>query len=90
MTGSRRRGICVYNANSIFGRSHTLEARIVDLEIRLAHQEAAIEALTVSDLAKQRELERVQAELERIKGLLRDLSPAAVVSQDQETPPPHY
>lgn len=67
-----------------------MENRIVDLEIRLAHQEAAIEVLTASDLAKQRELERLQAELQRIKGLLQDLAPGAVVGEDQETPPPHY
>lgn len=67
-----------------------MEARIVDLEIRLAHQEAAIEALTAADLAKERELQHLRAELERLKGLLQDLAPGAVVGQEQETPPPHY
>ena len=66
-----------------------MEARIVDLEIRLAHQEAAIETLTAADLAKTRELTQLRLELERVKSLLQELAPAAVVSQDQETPP-HY
>lgn len=67
-----------------------MEARIVDLEIRLAHQEAAIETLTTCDLARQRDLERLRADLEQIKGMLRELAPGAVGSEDQETPPPHY
>lgn len=67
-----------------------MESRIVDLEIRMSHQEAALEALTASDLTQQRALEHLRAELALIKSLLRDLTPAAVASQEQETPPPHY
>ncbi len=67
-----------------------MESRIDDLEIRMTHQEAALESLTSSDLAQQRQLDDLRAELEMIKSMLRDLAPAAVASQDQETPPPHY
>lgn len=66
-----------------------MEARIVDLEIRLAHQEAAIEALTAADLVRQRELQQLRAELDGLRSLLRELAPGAA---DRGAPeiPPHY
>ena len=67
-----------------------MESRLIDLEIRLTHQEAALEELTDSVMQQQRLLESMTLELERLKGMLADLAPAAVAPASEETPPPHY
>ena len=69
---------------------HSMESRLDDLEIRLAHQELAIEQLTQASLQQQRTIEQLQGEVEYLKSLLRELSPSAVASVGEETPPPHY
>jgi len=67
-----------------------MEDRITDLEIRLAHLEAAIDELTTTVLRQQKALQESGEQLEFVKSLLADLSPAAVRPQSEETPPPHY
>lgn len=67
-----------------------MDERIVDLEIRLAHLEAAIEELTGTVLRQQRALTDTGDQLEYLKTLLSELSPAAVRPLSEETPPPHY
>ena len=67
-----------------------MESRLDDLEIRQTHQELALEQLTHSHLELRRQLEQVQAELNYMKSLLRELSPSAVAPPGEETPPPHY
>jgi len=66
------------------------DARIVDLEVRSAHQEATIEELTRTLLQLERNVEALRQELTYIKGLLKEAMPAATIPQELETPPPHY
>lgn len=67
-----------------------MESRLEDLEIRIAHQEAAIEELTRTNLAQQQQLEALQVQIGYLKSLIKELSPSAVASRSEETPPPHY
>lgn len=67
-----------------------MEDRITDLEIRLAHLEAAIDELTATVLRQQKALQESGEQLEFVKSLLADLNPGAVRPQSEETPPPHY
>lgn len=67
-----------------------MDERMTDLEIRLAHLEAAIDELTQTVLRQQQALTATGKQLEFIKSLLGDLSPAAVRPLSEETPPPHY
>lgn len=67
-----------------------MESRLTDLEIRLTHQEAALEELTQAVLEQDRLIVDLRGELEHIKGLLKDLAPSAVAPASEETPPPHY
>lgn len=67
-----------------------MESRLDDLEIRLSHQELAIDSLTQHSLEQQQIIARMQDELDYVKSLLRDLSPSAVAAPGEETPPPHY
>jgi len=68
----------------------TQESHTIDLEIRLAHQEAALEALTVTSHRQQRAIDDLRAELEQVKALLRDMAPPAAGAAGDEPPPPHY
>lgn len=63
---------------------------MTELEIRLAHLEAAIDALTQTVLRQQQALSATEEQLEFVKSLLAELSPAAVRPLSEETPPPHY
>ena len=67
-----------------------MEDRIVELELRLTHQEAAVDELTRSVLHQEQALAALTAELELVKSYLRELAPAAVAPESEEGPPPHY
>jgi SlyX protein len=66
------------------------QERLEQLEVRLSYLEASIEELTSARLQQDRLLSDLGQELQRLTVLVRELAPGAVVSQDQETPPPHY
>ena len=68
----------------------TMEQRLEELETRIAYQEAAIEELTSTTLAQQQTIEGLQAQLDYLKSLLKDMAPSAVAPMSEETPPPHY
>jgi SlyX protein len=64
--------------------------RLETLEIRLMHQEAAIEELTQT-LLRQAQLIRSQGTaIERIESMMRALSTSHTAPPGDETPPPHY
>lgn len=67
-----------------------LEARINDLETRLAFQDDTIQALNDVLVAQQRVVERLQLQLEalakRQKALIEELGSV----EDDGEPPPHY
>ncbi|MDH5785242.1 MAG: SlyX family protein [Chromatiales bacterium] len=67
-----------------------METRIEELESRIAFQEAAIEELTQASLAQQKSIEGLQAQLDYLKSLVKDMAPSAVAPMSEETPPPHY
>jgi SlyX protein len=67
-----------------------LAERIERLEIRLAHQEAAVEELTRILLVQERLLKQQQDALGRLDSLLRTLAPANIAPADADSPPPHY
>lgn len=67
-----------------------MEERITDLEIRLTHQDDAMEELTRVVLVQEKELKRLNKEIEQLKAMLKDVAVSAVASEAEETPPPHY
>lgn len=67
-----------------------LQARVETLEIRIAHQEAAMDEMTRT-LLEQERLLREQAEtIRRLEAQMRAATPSLIASRDEETPPPHY
>jgi SlyX protein len=67
-----------------------MESRIEDLEIRSAHLEAEQEQLTRTLLEQQKTIEELRNQIDYLKSLLKELTPSAVASRAEETPPPHY
>lgn len=67
-----------------------MESRIVDLEVRIAHQEASIDELTRTVLQLEKQQALTLQELEQLKAAIRQMSPSLVAPQSEETPPPHY
>ncbi len=66
------------------------QSRFERLEMRLAHQEAAIEELTRTLLGQEKRV-REQAEmLDRLQQQVRSLAASPLAPPEDETPPPHY
>jgi len=66
------------------------DARVIDLEIRLTHQEATLQALNDVIADQQRLIDQLRKEVEALKRQVRDMSPADIAAPWEETPPPHY
>lgn len=68
-----------------------MESRMIDLEIRLSHQEAALDELTRANHNQQQAINNILAELQQIKIMLQQLSPGiSNGAASDEPPPPHY
>lgn len=67
-----------------------METKITDLEIRLTHQEAAIEEMNAVLLQQHQLIESLKSELALLQRQLRDMGSSNVVDASQEPPPPHY
>jgi len=67
-----------------------VETKITDLEIRITHQEAAIEEMNAVLLKQHQLIESLKSELALLQRQLRDIGSSNVVDASQEPPPPHY
>ncbi|NOX76393.1 MAG: SlyX family protein [Gammaproteobacteria bacterium] len=67
-----------------------METRLTDLEIRLTHQEAALEEMSDVLLKQHHMMESLQRNLAALQVQLRDTNPQGVADPSQEPPPPHY
>jgi SlyX protein len=66
------------------------DERIAELEITLAHQDAALEELNQTVIRQQGIIDALQLEMNRLKDRVRALAPSHIASEAEETPPPHY
>ena len=66
------------------------DAQLVDLEIRITHQETLLQALNDVVASQQGMIDQLRREVESLKRQLRDLTPANVAEPWEESPPPHY
>lgn len=67
-----------------------MESRLMDLEIRLTHQEAALEEMGAALLRQDRTITELRVIVDRLQSQLRDISVSNIASAAEETPPPHY
>lgn len=66
------------------------DMRLIDLEIRLTHQEATLQTLNDVVAEQQGLIAQLRKEVEALKRQLRDMTPANVAEPWEESPPPHY
>jgi len=67
----------------------SLEARITELETRLAFQDDTIQALNDELVGQQRVIERLQLQLAALAKRQEEMQGGFGISED-EAPPPHY
>lgn len=67
-----------------------LQARLETVEVRLAHQEAALDELTRVLLEQERQLRDQADTIQRLELQLRATTASMIAAPDEETPPPHY
>jgi SlyX protein len=67
-----------------------MENRITDLEIRITHQEAAMEEMNTVLLAQHKLIENLRDEMAHLQRQLRDMNASNIANAADETPPPHY
>ena len=70
--------------------NNELSTRLESLEIRLMHQEAAIEELTQTLLRQEQLVSSQATAIERIDSMMRALSSSSSAPPGDEPPPPHY
>lgn len=67
-----------------------MENRITDLEIRLTHQEAALEEMNKVLLAQHTLISALQEDIKRLRRQLQEVSVGGGAEPGNEPPPPHY
>jgi SlyX protein len=70
--------------------THHNEDKITDLEIRLTHQEAALEEMNGVLMAQHTLIGALQDDIARLRRQLQDINAGNVTEQSNEPPPPHY
>ena len=71
-------------------RNIKVQDKITDLEIRLTHQEAEIQAMNKVILKQHSQIESLLADITSLKKQLREMGSGNIVDQSLETPPPPY
>ncbi len=67
-----------------------MEGKIIDLEIRITHQENHIEELDKIIYQQQQAIDLLQDQIKHLLNKLKNTSGANILPQSEEKPPPHY
>jgi len=67
-----------------------MEARIIELETRIAYQEQLIQELNEVVTRQQNQIDALRADYERILAHLKAGDGDHIATADEECPPPHY
>ncbi|MFO7529731.1 MAG: SlyX family protein [Marinobacter sp.] len=67
-----------------------LEARLDELEMRIAFQDDVINTLSEQVAKQEMDIRELWEAKQLLHKQLKDVSPSNIKPEDQETPPPHY
>ncbi|MFW5453049.1 SlyX family protein [Thioalkalivibrio sulfidiphilus] len=70
--------------------SDALEARVMELETRLAHQEDLLQSLNLTMIEQQQRIDSLQLQMEGLRQRLAAVIENPLMDPNQEPPPPHY
>ena len=68
----------------------SIDARLVDLEIRITHQEATLQQLNDVIVSQQKLIDALTAQIATLKHQLSAQAQFNIAHTSEETPPPHY
>lgn len=68
----------------------SMQDDIIDLQTRLVFQDGVIEELNQSVLNQQQQIDELHQQIARLNSRLEAFQHEAMISPDQEPPPPHY
>jgi len=66
------------------------DARIVELETKVAYQDHTIHALSDVIARQHKQLDALEATMKRVLEHLQAITPSGIARPDEELPPPHY
>ena len=66
------------------------DARLIELEIRITHQEATLQTLNDVVAVQQRSIDQLYKDIETLKRQFNDIASSNLATPEEETPPPHY
>ena len=67
-----------------------MKNEIIDLQIRLSHQDNHLQELDKVIYRQQQELEVLKTKIELLEKNLRTLTESNILTPSEEQPPPHY
>ena len=67
-----------------------MDEKLIDLEIRFTHQENHIEELDKVIYQQQKTIDSITERLSELERRLKTATENNILSQSDETPPPHY
>jgi len=67
-----------------------MDARLTELEVKLAFQDDLLEALNQTVAQQQQQIDLLQAEIRVLYQQMKSLQPSHMAEAADEPPPPHY
>ena len=67
-----------------------MDARITELEVKLAFQDDLLEALNQTVAQQQQQIDLLQAQMRQLYQQMKTLQPSGLADEADEPPPPHY
>ena len=70
--------------------SAELDDKLVDMEIRFAHQQDHIEQLDQVIYRQQQTIDKLEQRVEQLEKRLKTVTDSNILKPEEDSPPPHY